>query len=291
MNAREFLGFKRMVREVSKTEVVVLSDVHSFPSQGDEFISPNLVICIGNKGHCYLRYDMQQKELVENRVAVVMPNHIVMPLSQTDDYTITLIVISPALFEEIKLRSLSHDHFKYHLEPETNLSPEQSAMIMKVVDVLKEVAASSQRTMPNRHEMVVYLIDIFFELLNSYRPDSEKDNVNMPNNRKLFNDFCDLLALHYRESREVSFYAEKLNYTPKYFSKVISDTIGVSANHWIEEYVTMRAKQLLTTRYDLSVQQVAYHLGFNEPSAFCRFFKRIALVTPRAYRMSAKDAR
>jgi hypothetical protein len=56
---------------------------------------------------------------------------------------------------------------------------------------------------------------------------------------EIFNRFCDLVVKHYRESREIKYYADLLNLTPKHLSKVIRMvTNGLSPAKWIEQYVT-----------------------------------------------------
>ncbi|MBP3755926.1 MAG: hypothetical protein J6I61_01425 [Prevotella sp.] len=81
-----------------------------------------------------------------------------------------------------------------------------------------------------------------YEFLNYYRCDQDRQ---WAENRyaDTFNCFCDLVVKHYRESREVKYYASLLNLTPKHLSKVIRTvTGGLSPVEWIEQYVTAQAK-------------------------------------------------
>ena len=82
---------------------------------------------------------------------------------------------------------------------------------------------------------------------------------------ELFNRFCDLVVNHYRESREVKYYADQLSLTPKYLSKVIRETTGgISPSEWIEQYVTAQAKHLIESHATPTLQETAYELGFYE---------------------------
>ncbi len=90
---------------------------------------------------------------------------------------------------------------------------------------------------------------------------------------------------HYRESREVKYYAGLLNLTPKHLSKVIRTvTNGLSPVKWIEQYVVAQAKRLIETRATPTLQETAFLLGFSEPTSFYRFFKRVAGMTAKQYR-------
>lgn len=102
---------------------------------------------------------------------------------------------------------------------------------------------------------------------------------------EIYSRFCDLVVKKYRESREVKFYANLLNLTPKYLSKVIRDaTGGLSPGEWIEQYVTAQAKRLIDLRATPTLQETAFMLGFSEPTSFYRYFKRVTGMTAKQYR-------
>ena len=101
----------------------------------------------------------------------------------------------------------------------------------------------------------------------------------------IFNRFCDLVVKHYRESREVQYYANLMDLSPKYLNKVVRlATNGLSPYKWIEEYVMTQAKRLIGARATLTLQETAYMLGFTEPTSFYRYFKRATGMTAKEYR-------
>ncbi len=73
----------------------------------------------------------------------------------------------------------------------------------------------------------------------------------------------------------MKYYADLLNFTPKYLSKVIrAATNGLSPAKWIEQYVAAQAKRLIETHATATLKETAYLLGFAEPASFYRYFKR-----------------
>ena len=82
----------------------------------------------------------------------------------------------------------------------------------------------------------------------------------------------------------MAYYADLCCLSPKHFSEVIRRETGISANTWISTYVTIRAKILLDSRPDCTVQQVSDVLGFSEQSSFARFFKKQTGMSPTEYR-------
>jgi len=81
----------------------------------------------------------------------------------------------------------------------------------------------------------------------------------------------------------VTYFAQQLHLSPKYFGDIIKKETGKSAQEYIHLKMIDIAKEKIfdTTK---SVSQVAYELGFKYPSHFTRFFKRQLGNTPYGYR-------
>jgi AraC-like DNA-binding protein len=86
-------------------------------------------------------------------------------------------------------------------------------------------------------------------------------------------------------SREVQYYADKLDITPKYLTLISRQTSGRSAAQWITYTVILNAKALLATS-QLTIQQVSTKLNFPNPSFFGQYFLRHTGMTPKEYRRS-----
>ena len=170
--------------------------------------------------------------------------------------------------------------------PTHALTNVQMSWAMRLVDLLQLISESPFSKLPNRKQMLLQQLSIAYELLNVARKNTDINVAREDRKNALFNDFCNLLARHYRAEHEVKFYAEKLHLTTKYFSSVIQKTIGMSASDWIDQYLSTQAKQMIATRPDMTIQEVTFALGFTEQAAFCRFFKRVTGFTPTQYRKS-----
>ena len=100
---------------------------------------------------------------------------------------------------------------------------------------------------------------------------------------EIYTHFIELLQKHYKQEREIGFYADKLCISPKYLSRMVKEASGRLATEWIEDYVTTESKALLSST-TLSIQQISNALNFPSQSLFGKYFKRITGVTPRNYR-------
>jgi AraC-like DNA-binding protein len=99
----------------------------------------------------------------------------------------------------------------------------------------------------------------------------------------VFNQFIDLVNKHGSRERRIQFYAERLLLSPNRLSTIIKDYSGHTIMEWLNEKTLLQAKVLLR-HSDLMIYEIADRLGFPEPTAFNRYFKREVGVTPSEYR-------
>lgn len=277
-------SFEEKIDNINHLGLTVLRNVHHFPVYDKDIVSPYLVVCINHSGTARVLYDMQEAVFKQNEVAVVLPDHILRPLETSPDYCVTLIVHSPAFIEELNIKRLSQDRYKFHQLPACSLTDEEMTQYLKAVELVEDISNASVERYPLRHEMLIAQANVMIEMINAFRQEMDTQTRMGDYKYSIFNDFCDLLALHYRKEHEVGFYAESMHLTPRYFSMIVKEVIGRSASDYIEEYIATQAKNILQTRPDLSVQQICFHLGFASSPSFCRFFKRVTGKTPKQYR-------
>jgi AraC-like DNA-binding protein len=276
--------FEEAFRTLEKKEVAVIRNVHGFPERDKHIISPYLTLLICHSGSSRALYDMQEVVFRPNEVAMVLPNHIISPIERSSDYSTTIIMHSLAFEQEMTQRRMTHDRNKFHKLPACLLTDEEMAQYMKAVELLEIISETPVSRYPHRHDMLLAQTDIMTDMLDACRRDMDQDAKPIDRNRSIFNVFCNQVAIHYREQHEVAFYAENAHLTTRHFSVIIKEVIGLSASDYIEQYLAIQAKNLLSSRPDLSVQQISNHLGFAESPSFCRFFKRHTGKTPNDFR-------
>lgn len=279
--APNLLDYEHLLSTIENNDVLVVQHVHDFPAKGKDFIMPAIVIAINTNGYARIQYDKTEDDFLQNEVSIVLPNHIIKAKETSDDYNITLVFLSPVIVDDLRYRSLTYNYIKYHQSPSCQLTKDQIEKLLHVVDVIKIISESN---VTHKHDSLNYIINIFFELLNEYRNDNSDYTDAVTRKDDLFYRFCELLVKNYTVSREVVFYADKLCLTPKYFSKIIRDVTHQSAGTWITNYVVTIAKQLLTTRPDLNIQDVSNLMGFSDQAAFSRYFRRSTGMSPKKYK-------
>jgi AraC family transcriptional regulator, transcriptional activator of pobA len=101
--------------------------------------------------------------------------------------------------------------------------------------------------------------------------------------------FEELVEAHYREHLPVSDYARRLAVTPTHLSRVMRRTTGQPASAVLEARIIREARRNLAYS-NLSVSEIAYALGYNDPAHFSRVFARATGHSPRAFRKRIEAA-
>ncbi len=100
---------------------------------------------------------------------------------------------------------------------------------------------------------------------------------------ELFNSFIDEVAKANTIKLEVSHYADTLNVSSRYLAQVTKRIAGKTPKAIIDEHICREAGRALSTT-DMTVQEVAYQLGFGSQAHFTKFFRKTTGVTPTEYR-------
>lgn len=102
---------------------------------------------------------------------------------------------------------------------------------------------------------------------------------------KAFLNFRKLIEENYCRLHTVKDYASLLNVSSKTLTLYVNECSKYSPLELINNRIILEAKRLL--RYSvLSVKEIAFRLGFEDPSYFAKFFKRLVKQSPADYRES-----
>lgn len=101
----------------------------------------------------------------------------------------------------------------------------------------------------------------------------------------LFLKFLELVRATFDSSYTVAEYANKLNTTEQKLNEQAKTHTGKTAQMVIYGLIASEAKRLLTYE-SMSVKEIAYKLGFNDPFYFSNYFKKQIGLSPKSYRES-----
>lgn len=93
---------------------------------------------------------------------------------------------------------------------------------------------------------------------------------------------------HFATHHLLTDYAALLKVTPNHLNDAVRLATGSSAGSMLRERQLLEAKRLLL-HSPLTISEIAYRLGFKDPSYFSRFFRRMAQLSPGAFREAIRE--
>lgn len=273
---------------INERGLMVFDDIHQMPIYHKPYIAPFLTISLNVQGWVRTEYDMRPVCFQAHDVAIVHANHTLCSHESSADYHAILLAISPRLEQEMKslTPTLFVGFYHYVWQPDFHLTDEQTENVVRLLMLLKSISESMTQT---REMILKGLLHILATLLQDYRRENGKEDSPLSPQQELFIRFHQAVVEHFRQSREVRFYADLFCLTPKHFATIIKQQTGITASQWISSYVMIQAKTLLRHQPQLSVQQIALHLGFPDQASFSRFFKTNTGQSPTEYRGCSCD--
>lgn len=95
--------------------------------------------------------------------------------------------------------------------------------------------------------------------------------------------FMQLVREKYAFNTPMDFYATNLSITTGHLNRICKSISGLSPKVLIIDFFISEAKHILQQR-NLSIAEVAYNLGFDDPGYFTRLFRQKTGKTPKEYR-------
>lgn len=133
-------------------------------------------------------------------------------------------------------------------------------------------------------KLIFHLISSLLQVLNSILKDGAVNMVDYSDrDRILAYSFRSLLIENVRTKRQLSFYLDQLIISQSRLQQATKKTFGKSPKELLDETLILHIKKQLADPCK-RIQEIAYDLGFSEPTNFIKFFKKHTGQTPESYR-------
>lgn len=103
--------------------------------------------------------------------------------------------------------------------------------------------------------------------------------------KNIYLEFQKLVSLHYNETREVTYYTERLRITSKQLYEICYRQAGLNPKKIISSKVLEEAKRLLQFS-STPIKEIALMMNFKSNEQFSHFFKKDIGLSPQNYRKS-----
>ena len=204
-----------------------------------------VIYCFSGKARLNVYDDshwIQPQELI-----ILLPGQFVSFTEASDDFLTTTLVVSPTMFSDT-LSGVPRfsPHFFFYMRshywyPQTE---NDTRRLINYLGMVKDKVTSDDIY---RRELIIHLLRyLYLELFNAYEKEAALVNTRKDTRKEeLANKFFGLIMKHFKENKDVAFYADKLCITSKYLTMVIKEVSGKSAKDWIVEYIVLEIKAML----------------------------------------------
>lgn len=234
--------------------------------------------------------DFKEFSLTDNSLFFIQPGqvHQVVAASEPQGWSITFT-------EEFLLQSgiscqLLNDIYlfnDYEEFPPLSLHDHEMQWFQNIIDGILHFQQQADRF---KYEALGSLLKLFLIQSNNLCTLSQSPNAEiMESGNQLLRHFKELVEQQFRDHHKVNEYASQLAVTPDHLNKTVKALTGKSAKTFIGSRIITEAKRILLFT-DITNKELAFELGFEEPSHFNGFFKRTTGLAPSLFREKSRNA-
>lgn len=283
----ELVDYHR-VKEVYKNTVACftvdnrLVNIDTIPPVCADIFSFILV----KKGTAVFSLNYREQKVAEGDLLLFWPSLFVSLTRQSDDFTAQHLLCERSLFE--RLLASRPEYQRYSLffcqteYPVVHLNNEQ---MQSIDSCMQQITRCILHPGSYQEDILHHLLHTCLLLTLEQLETLTAAHSTVPNHTEvLFQQFISLLIQHYKEEHGIEFYARQLAISTTYLSRIIRQVTHKTAGYFITGLLYAEACRMLI-HSDLTIQSIADKLHFSDQSAFGKFFKANAGVSPLRYRI------
>lgn len=241
-----------------------------------------VVAILCHRGSSLGYVNFQEYSVKAGDFMVLLTGKIASLTHMSDDFSATYIFLSEKFTSALEIADSYRFYQAVDRMPVLHLDALTHGAIQHFIDMSISIMDMASMN-PNAPECLRLLTKLFFLGLTGFIHPAIEAPALRSHDSYMMDKFIYLVKNYYREHRDVAFYADEMCITAKYLTTLVKRVSKRPVSDWIEEYVVLEAKSLLTST-QMTIQQIACTLNFPTQSMFGRYFKRIAGMTCTEYR-------
>ncbi len=135
----------------------------------------------------------------------------------------------------------------------------------------------------------VQLLSIFLVLLRQRDPRPISVEGGAPTQTRMVDEYRALIERHYRNGWKITRFAAEIGVSMAQLRSACAAVAGITPLRMLQAHILSEAKRSLIFS-DLTIEQLAYWLGFSDPAYFARFFRKEAGTPPATFRAKVRRA-
>lgn len=217
----------------------------------------------------------------------LLPDSFIQVSRVSDDMKLCVAGFSSEFMQRSNYLKTMVDHF-YNIMQYPSLSLPQRIVDMSVESYKLMMRSYALGGLEHNLEILSSILNIFLQTCKGfYKHYIPKADQAVNRDREICRKFIYLLTQNCPREHSVSFYARSCQITQQHFCTVVKRVSGQTPLEMINMFLIMNAKERLYTT-NKPVKEIAFAMGFSNPSHFNRFFKEHTGTTPQQYRMGLR---
>jgi len=263
-------------------------DVNDGPESGSFICS---FYSVNFKKHCDFIYGRQAFDHKEGTLLCTAPEQIITfnKKKEADSPVGWGLYFHPELIRNTALGKKIHEYsfFLYSENEALHLSEQEKHTLLSI---LKQVEKEYNTNIDHySHDLIISNIEL---LLNYCRRFYGRQFITRTNqNKEVIVRFEEFITEYFNSDElknngipTVKNCADAMNLSPNYFSDMLKSETGKNTQEHIHYYLLEKAKNKLVNS-NLSINEIAYELGFEYPQNFSKLFKKKIGISPSLYRL------
>lgn len=240
-----------------------------------------------------MKYGQQEYDFDEGVLAFLAPNQVMsieVENASKLNHSGWLLIFHPDFLWNTALASKikTYDFFDYQLKEALHLSEKEEKTLIRIMeDIHQEYNSNidnfSQDVIISNLELLLTYSKRFYQ--RQFITRKKSNHTILEHFEFVLNDFLREEELAVNGLPTVEKIADKLNISPNYLTRLLKTITGKSTQSFIHEKIIKLAKEKLSIT-ELSVNEIAFELGFEHPQSFGKLFKKKTEMTPLEFRKS-----
>lgn len=259
---------------VSEVDHRILNQYADIPIVLESFL---VLLCIAGETTIEINF---VSYTIKKGTLVILPQHSMLLCNgyTSPDYAEKYMSFEPDFIPvDLDLQSF---YFNVRSLPCIDLPPEEYAQMIHLHGFLMEKYHQPKGAYATKINQFNLLI-VMMEIAQCYERHTVSASLNKQT--KIVQDVMNLMFSHYKNQRDVEFYAQKMTLSKRYLSKLVQLETGQSVAQWITSFILFESQSLLKTT-SMTVVQIAQRFNYPDATSFGKFFKKQTGVSPIAYR-------
>lgn len=231
--------------------------------------------------------DMRQDYTIKGEDLIVLSPSLAATLHHaSSDFTITCICLVPEYFDSLPGSQLLYSQLAEFIQvdhlPIVPLKPDKSRYLRQTFALFSsDLRGFKVYTNGIINHLCCLLL---LQAADTFCQSNRHMPVYVKRSGEIFRKFRKLLTAHYRQRHDIGFYADELNISTTYLSRIVKQTTGNTVRFLISELLCADARRLLVCT-DLDIKEIASQLGFSDQSVFGKFFVKKTGLSPLKFRL------